>query len=155
MTRWYVLIALICICQASYAQNSWCAGIEITEIARSGNPRIRIGHALSDHWSAEARSSFHISRARPAEEKMADIRSTVCELSFIHWTRECYKGMHLSLGVSTGFRKDTDIRLGLGCCLPVWKNIGLDIGYDFKLFEAIKTKEIQSEELTIELLYTF
>ena len=152
MARWYAILAFIFIVQTSFGQNSRYLALEITEIIRSGNPRISIGHVISDHWSIEARSSFHFSPVKPDQAGTAATKSTMMELSLRHWRYGCYKYMYLSLGVLTGFRKETDMKLGLGYSVPVWKNIGLDIGYGFRVIEAINNG---SGEITIELFYTF
>ena len=116
MARWKILIAALCIVQTSYGQNHGCIAAEMTEIIRNANARIRIGYAFSSDWTAEARSSFPAKGSR-------------VELSVRHWPKGCYSGTYISSGITSTFRKDTDMLLGIGYCLPLWKRLGLDIGY--------------------------
>ena len=88
MTRWHALIALIYIAPAAFGQSSGCLGIEITEVIRNSDAKIRIGYSISGQWSAEAVSSFHI---RIQENNSAD-KAPSMELSFRYWPHECYKG---------------------------------------------------------------
>ena len=150
MTRWHAFIAFICITQAAFGQNRGCLGIEITEAFRSRNARIRVGYAISEQWSAEAISSFHIYNHQKNVE-----HETSAELAFRHWVRECYKGAYLSFGVFSGFRKETDMRFSLGYSVPIWKSIGIDIGYGFRLIGTIKRKAPESGEITLEIHYIF
>lgn len=151
MSRWKTLAAALFITHASMAQNQGCIAAEITEAYRSGYARIRTGYSFTPGWSAEVRSSFHIFRT----EGVADKRRSAFELSFRHWQKECYNGSHISLGITTGFRDKTDMTLGIGYCLPVWRGIGIDIGYGIRVLETIRLKSPGAEELTIEICYIF
>ena len=142
MTRWKVMIAALCIAHVSYGQNPGCAAAEITEIIRSANARIRIGYAFSPAWSGEARASFPASGSR-------------LELSVRHWPDECYKGIYISTGIISRFRKDPDMTLSLGYCLPVWKGFGLDFGYGLQVVDTIRKGTPDTQELTIEIYYIF
>lgn len=155
MTRWHALIAFICIAQVSYGQNQGCLGIEITEFVRNRDARIRVGYALSEQWSAEAISSFHIYGYNINAEDTAIEQGASAELSFRHWIRECYNGTYLSFGVLTAFRKETDMKISLGYSLPIWRCLGIDIGYGLKIIETIKHKVHTSGEITLEIHYIF
>lgn len=151
MTRWQAFIAIFCIVQTASGQNRGCLGIEITEPFRRGNAKITLDFTLSQQWSAEAVSSFHICTAGKGMEDMAPS----AELYFRHWVRECYKGNYLSFGVCSGFRRKTDMKFCLGYALPIWKCIGVDIGYGFKVLDTIKQKTPASGEITMEIHYIF
>ncbi len=155
MTRWHAFIAFICITQASSGQNHCCLGIELTEAARSRNARIRVGYAISEQWSAEAVSSFHIYNYLKNGEDAVKEHRTSAELTFRHWVRECYKGTYLSLGLFCGFRRETDMRFSLGYSLPIWECLGIDIGYGFRFIDTIRQKAPRSGELTLEIHYIF
>lgn len=142
MTQWKVLIAALCIAHASYGQSHGCIALEMTEIIRSTNARIRVGYAFSSEWSAEARASFPASDSR-------------LELSVRHWPKGCYNGTYISTGIISKFRKDPDMTLSLGYCIPVWKGIGVDIGYCFRVIDTVRKDVPDTQELTIELYYIF
>lgn len=151
MTRWRAFIIFFCIVQTTYGQNQGCLGVEITEVLKSGNAKIRIGYCISQQWSAEAISSFHICRL----EKNLKERGSSIELSFRHWNRECYKGSYLSFSICSGFRKTTDMKFSLGYTLPIYKGIGMDIGYGVSMLEAIRQKTLGSGEFSMDIHYIF
>lgn len=151
MTRWQAFLAIFFIVQAASGQNRTCLGVEITETVRNGNTKIRTGYAISQQWSAEAVSSFHI--CTPGKKK--EDRNTSMELSFRHWCRECYKGSYMSFGIRSGFREETDMTFGLGYSISVWKGIGMDIGYGFKVLDVIRCKTLASGKITMEIHYIF
>lgn len=155
MTRWQALIAFLCITQASAGQNSGCIGLEITEAVRSGNARIRIAYGLSDQWSAEVLSSFHIKSTRSENEKTSGIHNGYVDLSFRHWCRKFSKGPYFSLGIFSGVRQRTDMKFCLGYAIPIWKGIGMDIGYGFKVLDTIRQNSAASGEITLEIHYCF
>ncbi len=155
MTRWHAIIAFIWIAHVSYGQDQGCLGIEITEFVRNRDARIRVGHGISEQWSAEAISSFHIYNNRCNAEDTDTEHGISAELSFRHWARECYKGTYLSFGVFTAFRKETDMKFSLGYSLPIWKCFGIDVGYGLKIIDTIRHKVPTSGEITLEIHYIF
>ena len=155
MRRWHVIIAFFLIAQTASGQNHGCLGIEITEFIRIRNARLRVSYAISEQWSAEATSSFHIySLWNNLEETAAD-RGTCAEVAFRHWSQKCYKGVYFSFGAWTGFSRGTDMKFSLGYSLPIWKGLGTDIGYGFKVIDTIKHKTPSSGEITLEIHYIF
>lgn len=151
MTRWQAFTLFFCIVQAAFGQNPACLGIEITEAVRNADARIRIGYALSQQWSAEASSSFHLC----APKKEAADKAPSMELSVRHWTRECYKGSYLCLGLVCGFRRITDVKLGLGYSMPICRCIGIDLGYGIEAIDTIRQKAPVSGKITLDIHYIF
>lgn len=151
MTRWQVFITFLCITHTAFGQDHGCLGIEITEFLRSGDTKIRIGFPISQQWSAEAISSFHI--YPPGKE--TGVSGPSVELFLRHWVRQCYDGIYLSFGICSGFRTETDMKFSFGYSLPIWKSIGMDIGYGFKVSETIKRKDLASGEISMVIHYIF
>lgn len=155
MTRWHALILFVFISQASFGQNHICLGADLTEIIRNGNAGLRLGCSISEQWSAEAASSFHLTCIRQGLQRPVTSRSVSCELSFRHWVRKCYNGAYFSFGLFNGFRKEADMTFSMGYSLPVLECIRLDIGYRLMILDTIKYRRGESGELRLELDYIF
>ena len=47
------------------------------------------------------------------------------------------------------------MKFSFGYSLPIWKSIGMDIGYGFKVSETIKRKDLASGEISMVIHYIF
>ena len=77
------------------------------------------------------------------------------EFFFRHWAKECYKGGYISLGMAGGFRQSADMKIGIGFSIPIYRGLGIDIGYGIRMLHTIKAKELYIKDITLELHYAF
>ena len=69
-----------------------------------------------------------------------DIGGTGCKCASYASSRPQLKLRYFSFGAWTGFSRGTDMKFSLGYSLPIWKGLGTDIGYGFKVIDTIKHK---------------
>lgn len=155
MERWKALIIFLCLCAAAYGQDSARIGLDMAETVGNGNIRIVISHTFAPQWSAGGSASFRIINDIASYMDFPEAGLSEWEISFRHWAKECYKGGYISLGMTGGFRQNADIKTGIGFSIPIYRGLGIDIGYGIRMLHTVRHKELYIKDFTFELHYAF
>ena len=155
MERWKALIIFFCLSAAAYGQDSARVGLDMAETAGNGNIRIIISHTFAPQWSAGGSASFRIMNDITSYMDFPEDGLSEWEFFFRHWAKECNKGGYISLGMAGGFRQSADMKIGIGFSIPIYRGLGIDIGYGIRMLHTIKAKELYIKDITLELHYAF
>ena len=136
----------------------------------SGKAEIRVEHAISGHWSAggaigfgfahfikgpntlehEHMKEFGATRSYP---KPADIHQE--HIYFKYWPDETMKGSYAIAGITHGNLTETDLCIGAGYIMHIWKSVNLYIEYCIGLKDAIDKNVFPVRGLSTGISLTF
>lgn len=141
VTIYVLALSLPCLCQVRGHIGAGTGGMATGRIAE-----IHCGYGFSTTWSAESRVSFHIPQFNDraddewkahsnefGEEETETGEASYSEGTFCcgfrYWNRTAYEGNFIQIGLLQHMNGKTEIDIGAGCCLRIWKCLGVSITY--------------------------
>lgn len=164
----------LCVMINAYGQEITKTGTSKVEVSIF-NPimkrtiKVEVGHSISAHWSAEAAvwKGFQAADNMSDEEKLhadllgkdspiisgrLDDKYRVC-LSF--WPSGTYRGMFLSVGCCKVGYERTDISIGTGYMMNIWKGLTLNISIESGLTQIKEETTHLRDHIDIGINYIF
>lgn len=141
--------------------------------ALRGTAEISIEHGFGQHWSICGTAGMNLRRfmqETSAIEKEHDnmfkgissgsdiptsYGSSTAGISARYWPTGNLTGTYLSAGISLSAASGTDIPIGIGYAINIWKGSGLTISCMIPLIESMNGECLHHTELKVGLRYTF
>ena len=164
------LIFMLSACTAVFCQGKkFMAEADLCGLA-GGKAGFGIEYGISRHWSAGGAIEFgfaHFLKDRDALEsghrqEFGDDNSTPIPID-IHqericvrfWPSEMMKGPYAVVGISHGSLSGTDISLGAGYVMHIWKPLNLYLQYSIGLKDAIGKETFPVHGISAGICLTF
>ena len=160
-----------------YAQGKIRRGSEIMldvgAAVMSWTMKIHISHAISDHWTIEAGAGLCLANAartktederRHEEEGFQDTASNkirtctdmnIGEIQAVYWPSKTYEGILLMVGCSVGNHSGTDMSIGAGYSIKIWRGLAVRLFSNMKTIASCKAGRAEGELVTLGISYKF
>lgn len=135
--------------------------------------KIHVSHAISDHWTIEAGAGLCLANAariktederRHEEEGFQDTDSNenrtctdmnIGEIQAVYWPSKAYEGILLMAGCSVSDDSGTDLSIGAGYSIKIWRGLAVRLFCNIKTIASCKAGQAEGELVTLGISYRF
>ena len=147
-------------------------GIVVSSGIIEKQTELSIGHAFSSKWSVRgtvsiALSQFikgyedeekeHYEEFEKIYENQSGSRNEMFSgsASILYWPSFCHKGPYIRLGTCFGMKAHTDIEVGGGVFIKIWKGIYADIAFGTRLISSFRNEKMDGDGISISIQLKF
>lgn len=167
---WLCVISMFCACTVALCQGKrLMAEVDLCGLA-GGKAGLGVEYGISGHWSAGGAVEFgfsHFMKETDAlesghKQEFGDTSSYPvptdihkARIHFRYWPAETMKGPYAVAGVTHGDSSGTDLHIGTGYLMHIWKHLNLYIEYSIGLKDVIGMDSFPVRGLSAGISLTF
>ncbi len=145
--------------------------LDLASLAMTHNVRLGFSHLFAEKISAEGDVSVQIPEPlKDAEEEehesllagQNDYRKRITKnirpefrIGIRLWPRKYLEGGYIGIYGSHSYSSGTDMAVGCGYSLMIWRFFGITAGYELKLLDCIQKGVFRIEGITLRIYYMF